>query len=88
MPFVGSDASIIDLYDADGASGPKRNLKEIVDSMVNPPPSASLGRFPTSRPMRQAKPKLADVDNPSEAGEVGRFLRCEGRQLRQSWPPK
>ena len=48
----------------------------MVDDMRNPPPSASLGRFSTSRLMRQVRPKfasaecgtnpLADVDDPDD----------------------
>ena len=65
-PFTDSDARVIGPYIADGSSGPERDLKDIVDIMLNPPSSASLGRFPTSRLMRQVKRKLANVDNPDD----------------------
>ena len=39
------------------------DLKDIVDGMITPTPSVSLGRFPTSRLTRQVKPKLTeDID--------------------------
>jgi len=39
------------------------DLKDIVDGMFLPTPSVSLGRFPTSRLMRQEEPKLtSDID--------------------------
>ena len=46
-----------------GAMCHERDLKDIVDGLLNPPSSESLGSFPTSRPMRQVKPKLAHADN-------------------------
>ena len=41
----------------------ERDLKNIVDGLLNSPPSASLGRIPTSRLMRQVKPKLVGDDD-------------------------
>ena len=75
----------MDLHDADGAGGPDRDLKEIVDSMLNPPPRACLARFPTSRPMMQVNPKLADVDNLDVCDAVrdDRFVRV-GRKCDES----
>ena len=43
----------------------QRDLKHIVDSLLARSPSASLDRFPTSRLMRQVKPKLV-VDDPKD----------------------
>ena len=40
-----------------------RDLKYIVDSLLDSPPCASLGRIPTSRLMRQVKSKLVDADD-------------------------
>ena len=54
---IQSEAPVIgvDCLDAD------QDLRKIVDDMFCSPPSASLGRFPTSRLTRQVKPKLAEV---------------------------
>ena len=41
---------------------PDLELKKIVDDMLIPLHSASLGRFPTGRLMRQVKPKLASAN--------------------------
>ena len=52
--LAGSESPVIsaDTFDAD------RELQKIVDDVFNPPPSASFGRFLTSRLTRQAKRKL------------------------------
>ena len=52
--LIESDDSVVGSFVSDGA----RDLKGIVDGLLRPPPSASLGRFTTSRLMRQVKPKL------------------------------
>ena len=45
------------------SASPLQELKDIVDGMITPTPSVSLGRFPTSRLMRQEEPKLTeDID--------------------------
>ena len=36
--------TVVGAFVSDGA----RDLKDIVDGLLNPPPSASLGKFPTS----------------------------------------
>ena len=41
-------------------------MKKIVDMLLTGPHGASLGRFLTSRLMRQVKPKRVDVDNPDD----------------------
>ena len=46
-----------------GVSDHQSDLKNIVDSLLDSPPRASLGRIPVSRLMRQVKSKLADSDN-------------------------
>ena len=60
--IAGSETAVIgdDMFNAD------RELQNIVDDMFGSPPSAILGRFPTSRLMRQVKPKLAEVDDPDD----------------------
>ena len=73
--ITGSEVSVIDPYISD-SGGPDPELKKIVDDMVIPPHSASLGSFRTSRLMRQVKPKFAsascctnpraDVDDPDD----------------------
>ena len=63
--ITGSEASVIDSYTPD-CGGPGLELKKIVDDMLIPPHRASLGSLPTSRLMRQVKPKLADVDDPDD----------------------
>ena len=58
-----SEASVIgvDGFDAD------QDLRKIVDDMFCSPPSASFGRFPTSRLTRHVKPKLAEVPEDSHS---------------------
>ena len=74
-PFIDSDAHI----DVDAAViDHDRDLKTIVDGLLYSPPSASLGRFPTSRPLRQVRPKLADVIFEQRSNKNG----CRGRQPR------
>ena len=63
--ITGSEVSVIDSYTPD-IVGPDLELTKIVDELLTTPHSASLGSFPTSRPMRQVKPKLADVDDPDD----------------------
>ena len=58
--FIDSDDSVVGSFVSDGARYHERDLKDIVDVLLNLLPSASLGRFPTSRLMRQVKSKLAD----------------------------
>ena len=56
---INPDCSVADLY----ISEHQRDLQNMVDGLLTLPPSASLGRIPTSRLMRQVKSKLADSDN-------------------------
>ena len=60
--ITGSEVAVIESYTPD-CGGPDFELKKIVDDMLTTPHSASLGKFHTSRPMRQVKPKLMDVDD-------------------------
>ena len=70
--FIGPDSPFIDFdahidFDARvDVDAPvidhDRDLKSIVDDLLNLPPSASLGRFPTSRLARQVRAKLVDID--------------------------
>ena len=39
------------------------SANDIVDGLLSSPPSASLGGFPTSRRMRQVKPKLVEAND-------------------------
>ena len=78
--LIDSDDSVAGSFVSDGA----RDLKDIVDGLLNSPPSASLGSFPTSRLMMQVKLKLAEiifeqcsnitgaaVDNPDDFTKLG-----------------
>ena len=67
-PVIDSDARIdVDALVIDH----DRDMKDIVDGLLNSPLSASLGRFPTSRLMRQVMPKLVVDDlNGLDTGDV------------------
>ena len=56
VAFIGPDSFVTGYYISDQ----QRDLKDIVGGLVNSPPGASLGRFLTSRLMRQVKPKFAE----------------------------
>ena len=64
--FTGSNVVIGPDHSVNNPYGTRCNsadcdLGDIVDRLFRSSPSASLGRFPTSRLTRQAKPKLAEV---------------------------
>ena len=57
--FIGPDYFVTGSYISDQ----QHDLRDIVDGLFNSPPSASLGRFPTRRLMRQVKPNLVEVND-------------------------
>ena len=46
--FIDIHASVIDPYISDGDRFHERDLKDIVDGLLNTPPRSSLGIFPTN----------------------------------------
>ena len=60
---IDSDDSAVGSFVSGGARCHERDLKDIVDGLLNQPPSASLGRIPTSQVMRQVKSKAAAANS-------------------------